>query len=114
MIGGCCVNTFAYGGYSNDYPLAQYQAGMKRKVYGGHVTQLTASGNAILEVIKEGDRSRAQAEFDVWKHLYIEFVQTHQVLYSLLDGGEKDKLQVEHEAHLERFNLWKTQDLRTD
>ena len=21
MIGGCCVDTLAYGGYSNDYPL---------------------------------------------------------------------------------------------
>ena len=24
MIGGCCVDTLAYGGYSNDYPLDRW------------------------------------------------------------------------------------------
>ena len=36
MIGGCCVDTLAYGGYSNDYPLIKRADNFRRRYIRHH------------------------------------------------------------------------------
>ena len=88
---------------------AEYQKEMKGKAYKGLIKQLKATGIALSEAIAENDRSLVQKRFDDWKHHYVEFVQTHQVLVSLLDENEKAEFQVQHDGHLEQFNSQKAQ-----
>ena len=89
---------------------AMYQQEMKKKAYLDYAKKLTTNGRGILEAVERGkDPSCIQSQYDTWKHWYVELIQTHQVLGSLLEQEEKEKLQTEHCNLLQQLNAWKEQ-----
>ena len=77
-----------------------YQATQKRKVYGQLLKKLKSSGSLIVESVEQGEIDRARKDFDAWKHDYVDFVQTFDMLCSLLDDIEKKDAKEKHAVKL--------------
>ena len=69
-----------------------YLAAQKRKVYAQLLKKLKSTGDVIVELIEQGDESKVEKNVAIWRHEYIEFIQTYDVLCSVLDDDEKTDL----------------------
>ena len=81
-----------------------YQAAQKGKLYGQLLKRLKSTGSLIIDSIEQEDKSRALADFDKWKHDYVEFIQTNDVLCSLLEDVEKGSMVDKHVLNLSEVN----------
>ena len=80
-----------------------YQAVQKSKLYKQLLKKLRANGGLLLESIEHEEKPQViKKDVDVWKHDYIEFVQTYAVLCSLMEEEERESL--DHVKNLTEVN----------
>ena len=82
-----------------------YQAAQKSKLYGQLLKKLRSEGSSLIESVAQKEKLQVIKQgFDVWKHDYVEFIQTHEVLCSLIEEEERKKLQEKHAEILTEVN----------
>ena len=86
-----------------------YQATQKEKLYGQLLKKLRSRGGLLVESVAEDVKPQViRKDFALWKHDYVEFVQTYEVLLSLIDDEQKEKLKEQHSNNLTEVNELKS------
>ena len=80
-----------------------YQAAQKSKLYKQLLKKLRSRGSLLLESVEQEEKPQViRKDFDVWKHDYVDFVQTYEVICSLMEGEERENL--DHDKNLTEVN----------
>ena len=86
-----------------------YQTAQKTKLYKQLLKRLRSRGALLLDSIAQDEKPEViRKDFDIWRHDYVEFVQTHDVLCALTDEEERKVMQDEHAKNLIEVNELKS------